>query len=67
MEARERLDTMVAGYQDAIILLTAGRLGVYGALAERPRSAAELAAVLELDQRALELVLLALVYLLIMQ
>jgi len=61
MEARERLDTMVAGYQDSIILLTAGRLGVYGALAERPRSAAELAAVLELDQRALELVLLALV------
>ena len=61
MEARERLDTMVAGYQDAIILLTAGRLGVYGALAERPRTAAELATALELDRRALELVLLALV------
>jgi SAM-dependent methyltransferase len=66
--SREIIDNAMSGYQDAAILLTAGNLGVFAALAdpERPGrpgpalSAGELAAARELDPRALEIVLLAL-------
>ncbi len=60
MDARARLDQISAGYQDAVILLAANHLGVFARLAHGPRSAVELAAELDLDARALELVLLAL-------
>jgi predicted O-methyltransferase YrrM len=60
VDARARLDQISAGYQDAIILLAANPLGVFARLARGPRGAAELATELNLDARALELVLLAL-------
>ncbi|MBA4378233.1 MAG: SAM-dependent methyltransferase [Gemmatimonas sp.] len=60
MEARDKLDRIAAGYQDAFILLTSLRLGVFDALASGPLASAELAARLGLDARALDLVLHAL-------
>lgn len=60
MEARNKLDRIAAGYQDAFILLTSLRLGVFDALAAGPLAPAELAARLGLDARALDLVLHAL-------
>lgn len=58
--AAQRLDELSAGYQNAIILLTANHLGVFPALAGPPREAADAARELGLDPRALEIVLLAL-------
>jgi SAM-dependent methyltransferase len=60
MDPRARLDALVHGYQNAFILLTANHLGLFQALREGPRAAADLAAELRVDARALELVLLAL-------
>lgn len=55
------LESIAHGYQDAIILLVANHLGVFGALAgQAPRSAAELAADLAVNARALDLLLCAL-------
>lgn len=56
----QRLDELSAGYQNAVILLTANHAGVFPALAGSPRPAAEVARELGLDARALEVVLLAL-------
>jgi len=68
-DPRERIDAMMSAYQDATILLTAGRLGVFAALTDpaQPgtsgpaRDAGELASELSLEPRPLEIVLLALV------
>jgi len=60
MEPRVRLDALAQGYQNAFILLTANHLGLFRALRDGPRAAADLAAELQVDARALELVLLAL-------
>jgi len=60
-DPRAFLDSMSAGYQDAAILLTANHLGVFGALAEGPRTAEELARELSVDARALHVLLCALV------
>lgn len=60
MEPRVRLDALVHGYQNAFILLTANHLGLFRALRNGPRAAADLAAELRVDARALELMLLAL-------
>ncbi len=60
MESRARLDALAHGYQNAVILLTANHLGLFRALRGGPRTAADLAAELRVDGRALELVLLAL-------
>lgn len=60
MDPRTRLDALAHGYQNAFILLTANHLGVFRALRSGPRDAAGLAAELQVDARALELVLLAL-------
>ena len=60
MEPRARLDALVHGYQNAFILLTANHLGLFRALRDGPRAAADLAAELRVDARALELLLLAL-------
>ena len=58
--ARERLDEVMRGYQASIVLLAAGKVGVFAALARESQTAAELADTLSLDPRALEIVLLAL-------
>ncbi|MFO7654890.1 MAG: methyltransferase [Candidatus Krumholzibacteriia bacterium] len=66
---RPRIDALMTGYQDSAILLTAGALGVLAALGDpqRPghpgpgRTAVELARARQLDPRALEVLLLALV------
>ena len=60
MDARARLDQISAGYQDAIILLAANHLGIFARLALGPRQTADLAQELDLDARALDLVMLAL-------
>ncbi|MEZ4389024.1 MAG: methyltransferase [Candidatus Krumholzibacteriia bacterium] len=60
-DPRPFLDRMSGGYQDAMILLAANHLGVFGALATGPRTAAELASQLEVDPRALDILLRALV------
>lgn len=57
---REWLDRTMRAYQPAAILLAAGQAGVFAALGEKQRTAAELAAELKLDPRALETVMLAL-------
>ncbi len=59
-DPQQRLDELSAGYQNAVILLTANHLGVFPALAAGPRVAADLASELGLDARALETTLLAL-------
>lgn len=60
-DPRSLLDRTSAAYQDSIILLTANHLGVFGALAAGPRTAAQLANDLGLDARALDILLCALV------
>jgi predicted O-methyltransferase YrrM len=60
VDARARLDQISAGYQDAIILLAANHLGVFARLARGPRDVAGLASELDLDARALDIVLHAL-------
>lgn len=60
MDMQLKLDRIACGYQDSVILLTSLRLGVFDALAAAPRTAAALASDLELDARALSVVLHAL-------
>ena len=60
-DPRAFLDCLSAGYQDSMILLSANHLGVFGALADGPRTTVDLAGDLDCDPRALELLLLALV------
>jgi len=60
MDPKVRLDEVMRNYQSSIVLLSAGKVGLFAALGERTRSASELAAELELDPRAIETVLLAL-------
>ena len=60
MDPKERLDETMRGYQSSIVLLTAGKTGIFTALGHSTRTAAELAAELKLDPRAVETLLLAL-------
>lgn len=55
-----RIMALSTAFWDAQALLSANRLGVFAALAEAPRSAAELAQLLPADERALTLLLNAL-------
>ncbi|HOX26800.1 MAG TPA: methyltransferase [Candidatus Krumholzibacteria bacterium] len=59
-DPRRFLDRISTGYQDAIILLAANHLGVFGALRDGPRAVDDLADDLACDRRALEILLLAL-------
>ncbi len=59
-DPRTRLDQISAGYQDAVILLTANHLGVFDALRHAPRKTPDLARDLDCDPRSLEILLLAL-------
>jgi SAM-dependent methyltransferase len=58
---RARLDGIMRGYQLPVILLSIAHLGVFAALGRERKTAAQLAAELALDRRALETVLLVLV------
>ncbi len=60
MDAKSRLEDIAHGYMNASILLTALHEGVFEALGETPRAPRELAAELERDPRALDLMLHAL-------
>ncbi len=60
MQWRDRLDTMVSGYRDAMILVAALKTGIFenlGAEARRPQT---VAADLQLDARAVDVVMHAL-------
>ncbi|MBD3222573.1 hypothetical protein GF314_15165, partial [bacterium] len=59
-DPRATLDRLSAGYQDAVILLTANHLGIFGALAGEPQTVTDLAHELDLDPRALDRILCAL-------
>jgi hypothetical protein len=61
MDPRTRIEELKGGYWMPVVLLTAGHLGLFAALKDRPRSAAEVAGELALATRAVEIVLLALV------
>ncbi len=59
-DARAHLDRTATAFQDSAVLLTANHLGLTGALCRGPRTARDLAADLDLDPRATEVLLLAL-------
>lgn len=58
---RAFVDRIAGGYQDAMILLAANHLGVFGALAHQPATVDQLAHRLDADPRALGVLLRALV------
>ncbi len=60
MDWNERIDAMVAGYQDAAILLAAVRHRLFDELGSAPRTAADVAEARGLDPRAVDAVLHAL-------
>lgn len=60
MEPTRRLTELAQGYRQAIVLLTACKLGIFTALGRDSRTADQLAGHLKLDPRALETTLLAL-------
>ena len=60
LDAKMKLDELARGFQSSTILLTACKFGVFAAIGRSAKSAGELAKELELDERALEIVLLAL-------
>jgi 2-polyprenyl-3-methyl-5-hydroxy-6-metoxy-1,4-benzoquinol methylase len=57
---RQRVIEIMQGYRNTALLRTGIDLGVFGALAEGPRSAAELGARLETDERGMTILLNAL-------
>jgi len=56
----QKIDQLTVGYRDSLILLSACHTGVFDALDDSWRGVSELASDLELDERALDLVLHAL-------
>ena len=60
MEWGERIDAMAAGYRNSCILIAAVKVGIFEALGEGVRTAAEVAADLDLDARAVDVVMCAL-------
>ena len=60
MEWAERIDAMTAGYRNACILISALKVGIFEALGEGPRTPGEVAADLDLDTRAVDVVMCAL-------
>jgi len=61
MDWAQRINDMASGYKNAAILLNALRAGIFQALGEESLTAEELAESCQLDHRATEVVLLALV------
>jgi len=60
MDWDERIDTMTSGYRDACILIAALKVGVFEALDGNSRTPGEVAAELDLDARAVDVVMCAL-------
>jgi len=60
MEWAERIETMTAGYRDSCILIAALKVGIFEALGEAKRTSDEVAAALDLDTRAVDVVMCAL-------
>lgn len=60
MDPLQHLTELAQGYRQSIVLLTAGKLGIFAALGRESRTADQLAEQLQLDPRALETTLLAL-------
>jgi predicted O-methyltransferase YrrM len=60
MDPREKLDRTMLGYRSSLVLLTAGKVGIFAALENPGRTADEVAAERGLDPRATGQVLLAL-------
>lgn len=60
MSMREQLETMVAGYRDAMILVAALKTGIFENLGHGKGTPAAVAGDLELDERAVDIVLHAL-------
>ncbi|MCK9996905.1 MAG: methyltransferase [Candidatus Krumholzibacteria bacterium] len=60
MEWAERIETMTAGYRDSCILIAALKVGIFEALGEDKRTSKELAAALDLDTHAVDVVMCAL-------
>ena len=54
------LEALASGYMRSRVFLTAVELGVFGQLGDRPRTAAEIAPLLDVDARALDVLLDAL-------
>ena len=61
MEWPERIDTMAAGYRNSCILIAALKTGIFEALGEDAKSPAAVAAAKGLDERAVDVVMCALV------
>jgi len=57
MDWQKRIEELAGGYQDAAILLSALRCGLFDVMDDVPRPPRELAAALELDPRAVDAVL----------
>ena len=60
MEWAERIETMTAGYRDSCTLIAALKVGVFETLGEGSRTPADVAADLDLDTRAVDVVMCAL-------
>ena len=60
MEWGERIDAMAAGYRNSCILIAAMKAGIFEALGDGERTPAEVAADLDLDVRAVDVVMCAL-------
>jgi SAM-dependent methyltransferase len=60
MSRREQLETMVAGYRDAMTLVAALKTGIFENLGHESRPVRAVAAELDLDERAVDIVLHAL-------
>ncbi|MEN8007411.1 MAG: methyltransferase [Candidatus Krumholzibacteriota bacterium] len=60
MEWGERIDAMAAGYRNSCILVAAVKTGIFEALGDEERTAAEVAAHLDLNARAVDVVMCAL-------
>jgi SAM-dependent methyltransferase len=60
MEWSERIDAMAAGYRNSCILIAAMKTGIFEAIGEEERTPAEVAAEMNLDARAVDVVMCAL-------
>ncbi len=60
MDGKNRVETMVSGYRDAMILVAALKTGIFDALGAGARTPGQLAAGLALDERAVDILVHAL-------
>ncbi len=60
MEWNERIDAMAAGYRNSCILIASVKAGIFEAMGDGERTPVEVAAILDLDARAVDVVMCAL-------